>query len=178
VTTPQQLIEAIDWATKENERPGSRFYHRLDVTKVAVMGQSCGGVQALNVAGDPRISTMMIWSSGVGMIPNNPPDPAKVLAAVHTPIAFIHGDEDHDIAYPASVNNVQAVKPPVFGAWQTGMTHLGTYGQVNGGFFAKIAEAWLGWRLKGEASGAKMFQGADCTLCRDPSWHVAKRGID
>lgn len=176
-TTAQQLTEAIDWAARENERPGSRFFHRLDTTKIAVMGQSCGGVQALAVAGDPRITTLMIWSSGVGMIPGNPPDPDRVLASIHTPIAFIYGDAEHDVAHPASLMNVAQVKVPVFGAWQDGMTHLGTYGQANGGFFARIAEAWLGWRLKGEQGEAKMFVGPDCTLCRDPSWHVTQRDL-
>jgi hypothetical protein len=176
-TSAQQLTEAIDWAAKENERQGSRFFHRLVPSMVAVMGQSCGGVQALDAAGDPRITTVMIWSSGVGMIPGNPPDADKVLASVHTPIAYIYGDADHDVAHPASLMNVEKLKVPAFGAWQTGMTHLGTYGQANGGYFAKIAEAWLGWRLKGEKAEAKMFVGKDCTLCRDPSWHVTQRGL-
>jgi|SRR5579884_1897481 len=180
-TTQQQLIESIDWALRENARPGSRFYHHLDTSKIAVMGQSCGGVQALNVAGDPRITTLMIWSSGVGMIPNNPTDPAAVLAAVHTPIAYIHGDAQHDVAYYASVDNVKRLGArgvPVFGGWQDNMTHLGTYGQANGGFFARIAVSWLNWKLKGIESDARMFSGPACTLCTAPGWHVTKSGID
>ena len=180
-TTKEQLIETIDWATRENQRPGSPFYHRLDTSKVAVMGQSCGGVQALNVAGDPRITTLMIWSSGVGMIPNNPADPAAVLAAIHTPIAYIHGDAQHDVAYYAAVDNVKRLGArgiPVFGAWQDNMTHLGTYGQTNGGFFAKVATAWLDWKLKGKTAAAAMFRGPKCTLCAGPGWHVTKSGID
>jgi dienelactone hydrolase len=180
-TTASQLTESIDWAMRENERRGSPFYHRLDTSKVAVMGQSCGGVQALNVAGDPRITTLMIWSSGVGMIPNNPSDPAAVLASIHTPIAYIHGDAQHDVAYYASIDNVHRLagrKVQVFGAWQDKMTHLGTYGQENGGFFAKIAVAWLDWQLKGRKAAAAMFRGASCTLCTGPGWHVTKSGID
>lgn len=180
-TTAAQLTESIDWAVRENERRESPFYHRLDTSKIAVMGQSCGGVQALNVAGDPRITTLLIWSSGVGMIPNNPPDPSAVLASIHTPIAYIHGDAQHDVAYYASVDNVKrlaARRLPVFGAWQDNMTHLGTYGQTNGGFFGKIAVAWLDWRLKGRAAAAAMFRGPRCTLCTGPSWHVTKSGID
>ena len=180
-TTAAQLTEAIDWAVRENTRPGSQFYHRLDTSKIAAMGQSCGGVQALSIAGDPRLTTLMIWSSGVGMIPNNPADPSTVLATIHTPIAYIHGDAQHDVAYRASVDNVQRLGArgiPVFGAWQDNMTHLGTYGQANGGFFSKIAVAWLDWRLKGKQSAAAMFRGTRCTLCTAPGWHVTKSGME
>ena len=54
------MITAIDWAIAENERPGSAYYGRLDPHEVAVMGQSCGGLQATAVAGDPRIKTVVI----------------------------------------------------------------------------------------------------------------------
>ena len=180
-TTKDQLIESIDWAVRENERKGSPFYHRLDTSRVAVMGQSCGGVQTLNVAGDPRIKTLMIWSSGVGMIPNNPSDPAAVLASVHSPIAYIYGDAQNDIAHLASVDNVKRLGErgvPVFGAWQDKMTHLGTYGQRSGGYFAKIAVAWLDWQLKDKAAAGEMFKGPACTLCKAPGWHVSKSGLD
>ena len=174
-----QLIRGKHKPTFTPHMDGGDFVIVINASKVALMGQSCGGVQALNVAGDPRITTMVIWSSGVGMIPNNPPDPAAVLASVHGPIAFIYGDAEHDIAYPASTQNVQAIaKVPVFGAWQEGMTHLGTYGQADGGYFAKIGTAWLAWQLKGDRKAASMFQGADCTLCNAPGWHVAKQRID
>ena len=163
------------------ERAGSPFYHRLDTSKIAVMGQSCGGVQTLNVAGDPRITTLMIWSSGVGMIPNNPTDPAAVLATIHTPTAYIYGDGQNDVAFRAGEDNVKKLGErgvPVFGAWQDKMTHLGTYGQPGGGYFSKIAVAWLDWQLKGDRKASTMFRGADCTLCKAPDWHVTKNGID
>jgi hypothetical protein len=115
----------------------------------------------------------------VGMIPSNQVDPAVALAKIHAPIAYIYGDEANDIAYPGATMNVQALtQVPVFGAWQDGMSHLGTYGAVNGGFFAQIAVSWLDWQLKGSQTAAKMFRGADCTLCRDPSWHVSRNQID
>ena len=176
-TTAEQLTESIDWAVKENSRVGSPFYGKLDTGKIAVMGQSCGGVQALTVAGDPRITTLMIWNSGAGMIPNNPA--TEALAKIHTPIAYITGDPAHDIAYPAGDANFAALTGvPVFRAWEDGMSHIGTYGQPDGGAFGRIAVSWLDWRLKGQAEGARMFQGADCLLCKEPGWHVFKKGID
>jgi hypothetical protein len=121
----------------------------------------------------------MIWNSGVGMIPNNPPDPQKTLDSIHTSVAFIHGDQAHDVAYPASTANARALtRVPVFEGWQEGMTHIGTYGAANGGFFGRIAVDWLDWRLKGDAKAAKMFKGPDCTLCAAASWHVFKQNID
>ena len=178
-TTAAQLTESLDWAAKANADPKNPLYGRLDLGKVAVMGQSCGGVQTLNVAGDPRIKTLMIWNSGVGMIPNNPPNPQPVLDSIHTSIAFIHGEQAQDVAYPASVANAQALtKVPVFQAWQDGMSHIGTYGAPAGGFFGAIAVAWLDWQLKGDAKAATMFKGKDCTLCTASSWHVTKKRID
>jgi hypothetical protein len=102
-----------------------------------------------------------------------------VLASVHSPIAFIHGDQQHDIAYPASFANARAIKGvPVFEGWQDYMTHIGTYGQPNGGFFGKLAVDWLDWRLKGSAQAAKTFKDADCLLCKAPAWHLFKQHID
>lgn len=141
------------------------------------MGQSCGGVQALTVAGDPRITTMMIWNSGAGMIPNNPA--TEALAKIHTPIAFISGDASKDIAFQASKMNFETLETvPVFWGWQDGMTHIGTYGAPGGGSFGRIAIAWLNWRMKGDETAARMFKGADCLLCGEPTWHVAKKKID
>ena len=47
-TQASQMIEAIEWAERETTREGSAFYRRMDVTKIAVGGHSCGGLQALS----------------------------------------------------------------------------------------------------------------------------------
>jgi dienelactone hydrolase len=58
------LLEAIDWAVRQNGDRSSPFYNKLDPTRIAVMGQSCGGLQALAVSSDPRITTTVVWNSG------------------------------------------------------------------------------------------------------------------
>ncbi|HMB72341.1 MAG TPA: hypothetical protein VKQ06_02130, partial [Gammaproteobacteria bacterium] len=63
-TTPAQLTAAIDWALAENERVGSRYYDRIDADQIAISGFSCGGAQALSIAGDPRVDTVVIMNSG------------------------------------------------------------------------------------------------------------------
>ena len=60
-----QLLEAIDWATRENARADGPFKGRIDLTRIAVGGHSCGGLQALAVSDDPRIDTTLVLNSGI-----------------------------------------------------------------------------------------------------------------
>ena len=57
------MLDAINWAIAQN---GDGAYKgKLDVSKVAVFGHSCGGLQALEVSGDRRISTTIVVDSGI-----------------------------------------------------------------------------------------------------------------
>ncbi len=64
-TQSAQLLEALDWATAENKLSGSKYYGKVDPSKFAVFGHSCGGLQALEVSPDPRVSTVLVMDSGV-----------------------------------------------------------------------------------------------------------------
>jgi hypothetical protein len=64
-TTSAQMLEAIDWATKENKNKDSKYYEKLDPSLFAVAGMSCGGIQALEVSPDPRVKTTMVMDSGL-----------------------------------------------------------------------------------------------------------------
>jgi len=64
-TKSAHMLEAIDWATAENKRSASRYFEKLDPSKFAVAGMSCGGLQALEVAPDPRVKTLLVMDSGL-----------------------------------------------------------------------------------------------------------------
>jgi dienelactone hydrolase len=64
-TKSAQLLEALDWATAENKRQDSKYYQKLNPSKFAVFGHSCGGLQALEVSPDPRVTTTLVMDSGV-----------------------------------------------------------------------------------------------------------------
>jgi hypothetical protein len=71
-TKSSQLLDALNWATAENARKDSKYYQKVDSSKFAVMGHSCGGLQAMAVSSDPRVTTTVMWNSGT-FDQNNPP---------------------------------------------------------------------------------------------------------
>jgi dienelactone hydrolase len=210
-TKSEQLLEALDWATAENNRKGSKYYQKLDPSKFAVAGHSCGGMQALEVAADPRVSTTLAMDSGLfagGLPKMGPPKTGAPKAGmpkmgapkagapkaggggmvlptigkdhlqkIHSPLVYIDGGES-DMAYPNGEDDFSRInKIPIAIAHLDGAGHGGTYMQPNGGDFGKVAVAWLKWQLNGDKTAMKMFEGQDCTLCKDPKWEYKKKKI-
>jgi dienelactone hydrolase len=69
MTVATQLLDGVTWAIAENSREGSAYYHKLDVTKIAVTGQSCGAQQAIQVSDDPRVTTTVAFGQGINIGP-------------------------------------------------------------------------------------------------------------
>jgi hypothetical protein len=180
-THSSQLVDAINWAVAENDRQGSPFFHHLDTAAIAVMGQSCGGAQAIEASADPRVRTTVIWNSGLFREPTSmaggKPLTKSDLNSLHAPTAYISGDAE-DIAYVNANEDFEYIKRlPLFRAYERGVLHSGTYSERNGGEFAGIAVAWLNWQLKGDARSRLMFVGTDCGLCVNPRWIVRSKNL-
>lgn len=179
-TTSSQLVDAIDWAFAQNQDQSSPYFNKIDVTKVAVSGMSCGGLQALEVAPDTRISTAVICNSGIigngGAFPGMPALKKDNLNKLHTPILYILGGPS-DIAYVNGMDDFKRINHvPVFAA-NLDVGHGGTYGETHGGAFATVATAWFKWQLKQDVEAAKMFIGSPCGVARLPGWVVDKKNI-
>ncbi len=170
--TAADLGAGLDWAFAENERADSPLAGKVDTGNVAVMGVSCGGVMALDNAADPRVTTVGVWNSGVSG------EAMSVLSDLHGPTLYIDGGEV-DFMYEAARANFEAIDDvPVFYGSRDNAGHSATYFHPNGGEFANVAADWLNWRLKGDEEASRRFVGADCELCTDSNWEVAKKGID
>lgn len=183
-STAAQLTQAIDWAEAENRRKDSPYFGRLDLGQVAVMGQSCGGVQAIAAAFDPRVKTLGVWNSGLF---DNPRRPFEIAAAPVTkahlkllklPAIYVTGEPSEVAFNNADDDYARLDGMPVFRAWREKTGHTGTYREPDGGAYGKVAVDWLRWQLQGNADAARSFVGADCRLCTDPAWHVKKKNID
>src|SRR5581483_9839346 len=95
-TKSSEMTDAINWAIAQNAMEGSQYYHKLDTGKIAVAGMSCGGLQTLEVAPDPRVTTAMICNSGIlgnpgGGMGGMPALTKDHLEKLHTPIIYILG---------------------------------------------------------------------------------------
>jgi len=165
------LLVAIDWAIAENQRQCSQYYQNLDPARIVVMGHSCGGLMAMHVSGDPRISTVILWNSGLFNREQN------VYNALHTPIAIVDGGPD-DMAYENGLNDYNAINtvPIIFANIPVG--HGGTYSQDNGGEYARFGIAWLRWHLSGDegATGKGMFVGTNCGFC-NTNWDLQSKNL-
>jgi dienelactone hydrolase len=185
-STVDHMRQAIDWAIAQNGRQGSPFFNRLDVAQIGAGGQSCGGGLTTTLAADPRLKTIGIFHSGTRLVSapgreigaEQAAEGRRRLNGIHTPTIIITGDEVLDIAYSGGHDTFNYLKVPVFHAWQENLGHVGTYGLPNGGSLGRIASAWYAWQLRADRQAGRMFTGSDCTLCREPTWHVQKKNID
>lgn len=179
-TQSSDLTTAIDWALRENNRKDSIYYRKLDPNGIAVMGHSCGGLQALEASIDPRIKTAMIWNSGVFADSSRPLRGTSMtkekLPSLHAPLAYIHGGPT-DVAYPQAIDDFDRIAVPIF-MGESDIGHGGTFRQLNGGEYAEIATAWLNWKLRNDKAAAKTFVGPDCALCTDARWKISKKAMD
>lgn len=176
-----QLLDALDWAGKQNNDKSSPYYGLLDTRKMAVSGMSCGGLQTLEVAPDPRISTIVVCNSGLfenpgTMMPGMPRMSKEHLKKIHTPTLYLLGGES-DIAYKNGMDDFNKINHvPVF-VGNLNVGHGGTYSQPHGGDFARVAVEWFKWQLKDDRTAGSLFTGFPCGLSKWEGWTVDKKNI-
>jgi hypothetical protein len=144
-TKAEDLSTSIDWAIVENGRKDSKYYQRVDISRIAVMGQSGSGAQALVISKDRRINTIVMWNScsfqflkgrgitpGVGAPVGKPaagggmpagrggipvPDVDKeLLTGLRIPIAYFMGGK-RDMLYASALSDIELYEAaPLFWA--------------------------------------------------------------
>ena len=179
-TQVSDLTDAIDWALAENTRAGSPYFGRIDPAQIAYSGWSCGGVQALQVAKDPRVKTLVIHNSGIlNSGPTNMTGATvgkEVLQTLHTPVIYILGGPK-DIAYENGMDDFSRISHVPVATANLPVGHGGTFNEPNGGAAASVAVSWLNWQLRGDAQSAKRFVGEDCGLCKDAQWSLQRKQL-
>ena len=179
-TQPSDLTDAVDWALAENQRRGSPYFGRVDPSLVAYSGWSCGGLQALQVAKDARVKTLVLHNTGVfneGRGISGLDIRKDVLQTLHSPAIYILGGPA-DIAYANGMDDFNRIAHVPVAVANLPVGHGGTFNQPNGGAAASVAVSWLDWQLRGDTKSAKRFVGEDCSLCQDPQWSLQRKQFD
>lgn len=178
-TSAEDVIAGIDWALAQDGDRDSPFYGRIDTDALAVAGHSCGGLQAIQLAADPRIDTVLIHNSGIYNSEQSPIQSMTVskdmLEGFHQPVIYILGGPT-DIAFPNGSDDYARVdRVPIMLA-NLPVGHSGTFSQPMGGAVAHVAVDWLEWQLRGDEVAARTFVGENCRLCSGTDWTLERKG--
>lgn len=160
---------AIDWVTAQAAKPLSDFFQMVDLKNIAIAGQSCGGAQLLATAADKRVSSYLMFNSGIGDMTMANAD-KQSLKNVHAPIIYLVGGPT-DIATNNAQLDYQRINhvPIVFANHRTA-GHSGTFEQPYGGSFSTLAIKWLDWQLKNIDTNATLFLSSQDTSF--PRWNI------
>ncbi|KAL5334408.1 Alpha/Beta hydrolase protein [Aspergillus crustosus] len=157
-TTDAQLMrDAIDWITQQAGEEGSG-YETADLSKLAVAGQSCGGLEAYELRDDERVKGLGIFNSGFFDFRFPVPgwEGPETIGEVRKPVFWFLGGEG-DIAYENGMRDYAGLQgqPKWVGNYPVG--HLGTYAAPDAGEFGVAAVNWVQFLLRGDEEAAAWF---------------------
>jgi len=175
-SSPQQLLKAVEWVANKTQDASSDYYNNVDLDKVVAGGQSCGGAQAIAVAGDPLITGgHLIFNSGIGDMEMEGAT-SQNLSKLKVPIIYIVGGPS-DVAHDNAVKDhgrITTVESTL--SINNNVGHEGTFGTVPyGGTFATMAIKWLDWHLKGKYENCSVF--IDKDLSEFSNWTVDIKNV-
>ncbi|ETK35711.1 hypothetical protein MPTA5024_12710 [Microbispora sp. ATCC PTA-5024] len=171
---PSLLTDGISWAERENARTGSPLYQLLDLSKVAVAGHSCGGLEALVAGQDRRVGSVVSLDSGF-FADGSFGYSRSELSKLHTPVMFLDGGSS-DIAYDNTRANYDLTQVPAVLAEQPQAGHVGfiTGAQMNDGMTAVVQ--FLDMTLNGNATARSYILGPSGLAARAP-WTVRSKNF-
>jgi acetyl esterase/lipase len=177
------MVAGVDWAIARNGDRSSPYHGRIMTKRIAYMGHSCGGMQALTASADPRATTTVVLNSGYyRTIPAKPPGPLPAYrrwSELHTPTFILTGGPK-DVAYKIARDSYEdgvAAKLPMFLASLPTVAHGGAYVKPDPDW-SRAVLAWLDWQLKGDRKARGQFIGARCGLCVNAVWQdVSGHGL-
>jgi hypothetical protein len=162
---PLPQIAGVNWMIKENADPASKFYHKLDISKIGATGHSQGGAATSVTATDPRIvASVPICGARTG--------------TMHGPALLICGGADTTVP----CKNVQPAFDgitgvPVMMSEMAGMTHGSWIGSIQDPVMVGTV-GWMRVHLMNDTANRGMFYGASCKVCSDAKWKVQRKMMD
>jgi len=160
--------EAFKWI---EQNAGKGKYANVDKSRVAVAGQSCGGVESYNVAKNPLVKVIGIFNSG--MFATSP-----LVTNLRKPVFYFLGGSS-DIAYKNGERDFKEL-PKTTPTWKGNLPvgHMATYMQAKGGKFGTAMWKWLDWTLRGNSNSSTFFTGDGPGSAKADGWSVERRALN
>ena len=172
-TNPEKLITAINWAIAANDNPSSKYFRRLDPSRIVVMGQSCGGGEALGAAADSRVTSAILWDQASWNVEGD-----LSVNQLHAPTAWIDGGATD--FWPISRAYYTAAGVPALYGEVTNAGHTGMWDGPNDTCGSPapcvrdeplvFAAAWMDLTLYGDPQARAYLLGVNCGLCARSGW--------
>jgi dienelactone hydrolase len=175
-TTANDHRALIDWVVAQNE--SGPYQGLLDLEKIVIAGNSCGGVTAMEAAAqDDRIAAVFVLSgsSAVGSVNK------EVVNAIHVPVGFIVGGEQ-DIAGPNALGDFEALSEGVAGLLVRRYEGDHVTVSTDPGIAPKIAEIALDWMdlaLYGRREAYDRLTADNvCDSCAAAEWSIMDKALE
>jgi hypothetical protein len=153
--TADHMNQALDYVLRLANDPTSGDCGKIDATKLGATGYSLGGMGAITVGSNARITSTFFFASN-GNVKN-----------LKAPWGVIGGDADTTFSFSAISTAVTGSTQPAFGAALAGVNHNGVAmnGKAQEGYIG-----WMRWRFMGDQAGHDMFVGSNCQICADSAF--------
>lgn len=172
------MLATLDWAANENVRNGSPLKGKLDTTKVAASGFSCGGITSIAMAADRRIKSILGFNTASWSDIDVSHKRRQALRSVAIPQAWINGGPSDIAYYAGELDFAMPATRPLFKAEHAYAGHFGFWQATDFQLdVARIAVNWLDFTLRGdEVAGAYLFA-SPCGFCVDSYWSTKVRNV-
>ncbi|HEY8546162.1 MAG TPA: hypothetical protein VIL36_13980 [Acidimicrobiales bacterium] len=153
-----EMIAGLDKLAGYDATPGHVFHDKVDLTMVATMGHSQGGLGATNAARDPRVRTVVAIQGAGGD-----------LSSYDGSVLFLSGSADTIVpsgAIQSLYEQVAGRIPAAYGDL-AGADHFQPIG--NGNAYRGHLTAWVRWQLMHDRIAGNQFVG-ECAYCDNPLW--------
>ncbi|HKP57175.1 MAG TPA: hypothetical protein VJV78_10655 [Polyangiales bacterium] len=151
-----EFNKPLEWLIAQNDKADSKYYHKLDTSKVAAGGHSMGSIATFAFEATTMKLTTSIHVAGGSFDGNG-------FMSLKTPTLHVGGKMD-TLAGSNTMRDFEKTTVPTFYVNMDDTDHI--YAARNG---LPVMIAWLRWHLAGETERqAKQFSGKDCEFCVPP----------
>ena len=179
-STPEDQAAALDWAVKENSSAASPYRGVLDTSRLAVAGNSCGGITALTVASRDRRLKSVFVLSGSSVGPGQKVEAAQpIMSKVSAPVLYVVGGPEDVATGPARMDydllpkgGAGVVVNRSSADHRTVSTDPGMLRDA-----AEISLTWFNATLKGDRAARKTLTSSICAGCDSKTWSVKSKNF-